>query len=89
MRIDKMSPKEMVDFLRDHASRLPKRNGPLSVSPEIMEVAEYIENIYMPEKDDSAKCEECGHDDFYSVQLAAGDPEPGYKCKKCGHLHYI
>ncbi len=44
MRIDKMSPKEMVEFLRDHAKRLPKRNGPLSVSPEIQEGADYIEN---------------------------------------------
>ncbi len=44
----------MVEFLRDHAKRLPKRNGPLSVSPEIQEVADYIENIYMP-NDESAK----------------------------------
>jgi predicted nucleic-acid-binding Zn-ribbon protein len=38
--------------------------------------------------DGSIGCEKCGHDEFDTVH-SSGDPDPGYRCKKCGYIEWI
>lgn len=38
--------------------------------------------------DDESKCEKCRHDEFDLIR-ADSEPDPGYRCRKCGYVHWI